>query len=391
MIPSHSTFPIARSLARLVLILLCLAAPAAAEPLRVVTYNLHGMSPGSNWQVRLFFIVQRLIELDPDLICLQEVCETLGGGGADNMARTIAEDLGEHFGREYSWTFQQTHIGWEQFGEGVAIVSKYPVTESGFRQLAAGTFPRKCVWNRVEAPTGEVQVFSTHLEHTASGGAVRLLQATQARDYVLEKLAAFPGSVAVLGGDFNCTPTSAPIQVYTAAGPDSLFADAWAARHPGEDGYTMPAEGPSARIDYLFSRTPVQPWVPDSCRLEFTQRYDGTHYMSDHFGLYALYDLQDTALPPGTQRPRSSRLGAAWPNPFNPQTRVELALPVASDDLRLGVVDLLGRERAVLHQGPLGAGVHAFTWRPAGEAAGLYLIVLRSGVSCEVRRALYLP
>lgn len=373
------------------LALLALATPAAAEPLRVITYNLHGMSPGSNWQVRLFFIVQRLIELDPDLICLQEVCETLDGGGADNMARTIAEDLGGHFGREYEWYFQQTHIGWEQFGEGVAIVSRYPVTQSGFRQLATGTFPRKCVWNRVQAPTGEVQVFSTHLEHTASGGAVRLLQATQARDYVLENLAAFPGSVAVLGGDFNATPASAPIQLFTAAGPDSLFADAWAALHAGENGYTMPAESPASRIDYLFSRGPGQPWAPDSSRLEFTQPYDGTHFMSDHFGLYAVYDLQDTPLSPGAQRPQGTLLGVARPNPFNPETRIELALPAASDDLRLRVVDLLGRERAVLHQGPLGAGAHAFTWHPAGDAAGLYLIVLRSGVDCEVRQVLYLP
>ena len=76
------------------LALFALGASAAAEPLRVVTYDLHGMSPGSNWQVRLFFIVQRLIELDPDLICLQKVSETLGGGGADDMTRGIAGEQG---------------------------------------------------------------------------------------------------------------------------------------------------------------------------------------------------------------------------------------------------------------------------------------------------------
>jgi endonuclease/exonuclease/phosphatase family metal-dependent hydrolase len=376
-------------LAWAVLLLLLAATPAAG--LRVVTYNIQGMRPDSNWQVRMYFIVQRLIELDPDIICLQEVCETLGGGGADNQARTIATALGSHFGQEYTWSFCQTHIGWDQFNEGVGLVSRHPVLASACRQLPTGTFPRKVAWHRVQTPLGEVQVLSTHLEHNDAQSAVRLQQAIQARNYALEKLAAHPGSVAILGGDFNATPQSAPVLAFTAAGPDSSFSDAWAGLHPSEDGFTMPAGAPTARIDYLFSRGGDQALSPDSCRLVFTATYDASHYPSDHYGVLAVYDLE-LAVPGGDRpRPEVPRLLPPHPNPFNPSTSLELELPAPTSAVRLAVVDLRGRELALLHDGPLAAGRHIFSWRPDGAAAGLYLAVLRQRDRSETARLLYLP
>ena len=367
---------------------LLLVAGLAAEPIRVVTLNLQGMRPDSNWQVRMFFIQQRLIALNPDLICLQEVCETLGGGGADNQARSIAMALQAAHGGDYAWTFQPTHVGWELFNEGVGLVSRLPVLETGYRQLATGSFPRKAVWNRVQTAEGELQVFSTHLDHLS--GSVRLLQATQVRDYVLETLADHPGSGAVLGGDFNTNPESAPIRVFTVAGPDSLFADAWASLHPGEPGWTMPSEAPTARIDYLFSLKDGLPWTPDSCRRELTTPYDGTHFPSDHFAVLADYTRESSSLGESGTRPRRPELGAPHPNPFNPSLRIPCQL-AQSGQARLTVHDLLGREVAVLQDGLLPAGTRDFQWSPTGLAAGLYLVVLRRETGVEAQRALYLP
>jgi endonuclease/exonuclease/phosphatase family metal-dependent hydrolase len=64
----------------LILLLLLAITVSAQEQLKVVTYNLQGMRPGSNWQVRMVYIVQYLEELDPDIICLQEINETLTWG-----------------------------------------------------------------------------------------------------------------------------------------------------------------------------------------------------------------------------------------------------------------------------------------------------------------------
>lgn len=367
------------------------AAPSGAEPLRVVSYNLQGMRPDSNWQVRMFFILQRLRELDPDIILLQEVCQDMDGDGSDNQARTIAEDLGEHFGREYHWSFCQSHVGWEQFDEGVGIVSRWPVVEESCQPLVNGTFPRRVAWQRIQTPYGEVQAFSTHLEHMSNQGSVRLQQARQARDFVLGKLATWPESAAILGGDFNTTPGTAPILVFTAAGPDSVFADAWASANPGQPGYTIPAEAATSRIDFQFTRHNGQPWVPDSCRVVMTRTYDGTHTLSDHLGVLSVYDLSATDVSPSVRPAGTFHLSEPWPNPFNPGTRFELSLEHPAARVEVAVYDLLGRPVEKLHQGALSAGVHAFTWEGTSHPAGLYLIVAEQGGQRQVRRALWLP
>jgi hypothetical protein len=68
---------------------------------------------------------------------------------------------------------------------------------------------------------------------------------------------------------------------------------------------------------------------------------------------------------------------AAYPNPFNPATRVALEMARAGH-ARLDVVDLRGRRVAVLHDGLLPAGRHEMEWRgrdDAGRAVpgGVYL------------------
>lgn len=51
----------------------------------------------------------------------------------------------------------------------------------------------------------------------------------------------------------------------------------------------------------------------------------------------------------------------AFPNPFNPSTRLDFALPAAGP-ARLAVHDIAGRELVVLHEGPLPAGPAQFAW-----------------------------
>lgn len=364
---------------------LLLAAGAQGEPLRVVTANLQGMRPDSNWQVRQFFIHQGLAALAPDVVCLQEVCETLGGGGADNQARALATALETALGGEWHWSFVPTHIAWEQFQEGIGLVTRLPVLETGALSLTTGTFPRKVLWNSLHTESGVLHAFSTHLDHLSS--AVRLVQATQARDFVLQKLASQPGG-AVLGGDFNSTPESAAIRLFTQAGPDSVFSDAWASLHPGQPGWTMPSDAPSQRIDYLFTRGFQTFWQADSCALALGTPYDGSHYPSDHLAVRGDYLLELVEMAAPEPPPRAFALGNPYPNPFNPMITlpVELGQPVSA--LRLEIVDLVGHREALLHDGPLGAGRHAFRWECRASASGLRLAVLEAEGRREVRRML---
>ncbi len=72
-------------------------------------------------------------------------------------------------------------------------------------------------------------------------------------------------------------------------------------------------------------------------------------------------------------QPCRFELGTLYPNPFNPTTRIQLALPLATG-LTLRIFDLLGREVAVLHRGRLAAGEHTFHFDGAQLAGGVYFI-----------------
>lgn len=69
--------------------------------------------------------------------------------------------------------------------------------------------------------------------------------------------------------------------------------------------------------------------------------------------------------------PEAFALHDNYPNPFNPSTRIAFSLPEAAA-VTLTVYDVLGREVALLHQGPLAAGRHEFTFKAGDLPSGTY-------------------
>ena len=82
-------------------------------------------------------------------------------------------------------------------------------------------------------------------------------------------------------------------------------------------------------------------------------------------------------------------LSPPWPNPFNPVTHVELTLPSAGH-VRLEVFDLAGRREAVIHDGSIPAGAHAFTLDGSAWPAGLHLLRVTHDGGVETRKLLLL-
>jgi hypothetical protein len=74
----------------------------------------------------------------------------------------------------------------------------------------------------------------------------------------------------------------------------------------------------------------------------------------------------------GPEGPAGFALLPPSPNPVRAATTLRATLDAAAD-VRLAVYDALGREVAVLHEGPLAAGSHAVRFDPAGLPNGLYL------------------
>jgi hypothetical protein len=75
--------------------------------------------------------------------------------------------------------------------------------------------------------------------------------------------------------------------------------------------------------------------------------------------------------------PVAAALHQNYPNPFNPTTTIRFDI-ASSAEVRLSVVDVLGRTVAVLFDGPATPGSHDAAWNASGAASGLYFARLTS-------------
>ncbi len=88
--------------------------------------------------------------------------------------------------------------------------------------------------------------------------------------------------------------------------------------------------------------------------------------------------------------PESVALLRAWPNPFNPRTTIRF-IAEAHDiaHLRLVVIDMLGREVAVLVDGPKEPGEHSVSFDASKLASGVYLVrLMTDGVQVSLKLTL---
>jgi hypothetical protein len=93
-----------------------------------------------------------------------------------------------------------------------------------------------------------------------------------------------------------------------------------------------------------------------------------------------------TVNPSFIPHPSSFRL-SAFPNPFNPATRLSFDLPQAGM-VSLTVYDLLGRRVAVLLNERMTAGSHEIEWQADAFSSGMYFAVLRFGEQRAVQKML---
>ena len=76
-----------------------------------------------------------------------------------------------------------------------------------------------------------------------------------------------------------------------------------------------------------------------------------------------------------------------FPNPFNPTTRIVFSIKTAGLT-SLSIYDVLGKEITLLHEF-LAAGRYSIDFNAAGKASGLYYYRLKSGMTAQTRKMLY--
>ncbi len=107
----------------------------------------------------------------------------------------------------------------------------------------------------------------------------------------------------------------------------------------------------------------------------------------------ARYNLNNrfvTSLEKETPRvPRKTMLYPAYPNPFNPQTRIRFFLP-RQQFTRISVFDNRGSRVKELHSGDMAAGEHTLSLNAEDLASGVYYLHLRSGGFIATQKLLLL-
>jgi endonuclease/exonuclease/phosphatase family metal-dependent hydrolase len=209
------------------------------DELRVVTYNIRAGLGG------LDAVAEDLRRLSPDVVALQEVERGVRRSREIDQARSLGEALGmEHaFGGSFSV---------EQGEHGIALLSRYPMSEVEAVRLPQGTgrWPRIALKARIDAPGATFRMVCVHLARPW-GWPMSNTRARLAQIRTLQEVIEDDPLPAVVAGDFNSFPIS--LEGWSMS---RTLENAW---KPWRDGWatTFPLDvlgwpGGSIKIDHVF-------------------------------------------------------------------------------------------------------------------------------------------
>jgi len=144
-----------------------------------------------------------------------------------------------------------------------------------------------------------------------------------------------------------------------------------------EDGWLLEGTDPNARVSGTFTMMSIisaDPNATDQVELDnITVIATGTVGVEDEIA----------------ELPSQYRLMPNYPNPFNPTTNIQFALPVTSN-VKLTVVNALGQVVSELVNGQLGAGVHEVSWNATNMSSGIYFYRVEANNFVQTRKMLLL-
>jgi maltose 6'-phosphate phosphatase len=263
------------------------------EQLKVLILNLHCYQE-ENQDEKFTQIAKAINQLDADIVCFQEVAEYWRDGEGDwesNSAKIINDRLTKPFHLYTDWS----HLGFDKYKEGVAILSRYPLSDHDSRYVSVShdiysIHSRKVVMARVHVPyIGAINVFSAHLSWLEDGFQSQfqhLHEWAQGKDNQDIK-------ATMLCGDFNITAgTSGYEWVVDSNNYDDQFL---AANEEGvfekifrvNDTHWQNLLADDYRIDYIFMNKTSDLQVT-SAKVVFTDQDYGR--VSDHCGYFMTFE-----------------------------------------------------------------------------------------------------
>ncbi len=242
----------------------------ASTTLSVATYNIYGAGSRFGPGYDLGRVAADIRAWGVDVAILQEVYRYGGEPARSDQPVQLAGALG------MDWAFGFNWRKGPRTQYGTAVLSRYPIVDSTNTLLPrwGGTEQRGLLRATIDADGVLVDVFDTHLQHTPQAEALRVQQAQRIGQLIGARRAG-TGYPAVLGGDFNSSPTGA-----VSAPLGAVLDDTWFAVGAG-GGATHPAGNARARIDRLYHSADARP-VSAAVRPSAA---------SDHNGVTAVYEV----------------------------------------------------------------------------------------------------
>ena len=263
------------------------------EQLKVLILNLHCYQE-ENQDEKFTLIAKAINELEVDIVCFQEVAEYWRDGEGDwesNSAKLINDRLKKPFHLHTDWS----HLGFDKFREGVAILSRYPLSDQESRYVSDShdiysIHSRKVVMARAHVPyIGAINVFSAHLSWLEDGFQD---QFQQLHEWAEEKDNQH-NKATLLCGDFNITAGSSGYEwVVDSNNYDDQFL---AANEQGvfekifrvNDAHWQNLLADDYRIDYIFMNKASALQVT-TAKVVFTDQDYGR--VSDHCGYFMTFE-----------------------------------------------------------------------------------------------------
>lgn len=244
--------------------------PAPPTTVRVATYNILGAGSRDDGSYDLGRVRADIASWGVDVAILQEVYRLGGQAARSDQPADLAAGLG------MDWAFGYNARKGARTQYGTAVLSRFPIVEQANARLPNwnGLEQRGLLRATVDVAGTRLDVYDTHLQHTPQADALRVQQARSVAGMISARRAA-TGNPAVLGGDFNSSPTGS-----VAAALNGPLRDTWFDVGVGQ-GATAPAGNPGARIDRLYQSVDV---VPVAAAVRLTAA-------SDHNAVTAVYEV----------------------------------------------------------------------------------------------------
>jgi len=203
------------------------------DTLKILTYNVHHCNPPGKNIIDIPAIVNVIKNSKASIVALQEIDVNTSRSGKDlNEAEAIAKACGMYF------CFGKA-LDFAGGGYGVAILSKYPISDEKTTFLSKEANPKKeqrvLLTAKVKISEKQTILFaSTHLDSEDENN--RILQVNE-----IVKIADNSTMPFIIGGDFNSVPKSIPLEAL----------DKYFQRSCTECDPTVPQDMPKESIDFV--------------------------------------------------------------------------------------------------------------------------------------------